>query len=62
MGPGQIRDMDVIPDTRPVFGFVVASKYFDFTGSTRGNIQNEEYQVGFRVVFFTAISLRVGTG
>ena len=62
MGPGKVADMDVIPDAGSVRSGIVIAEYFDFLAFAGRNFENERNQMGFRVVVFADLALRVCSG
>lgn len=58
----QIGHMHVVADTGAIRGIVIPAKYRYRLTPARGGLQDQRDQVGFRLVAFTQLAIRVSTG
>ncbi len=62
MSVGQIRSMHIIPNAGAVVSVVISTKDLNILPLAGRRIQNQGYQVGFRVMSFTDFRIGIGTG
>ena len=62
MGIGQITDMDVIANAGAIRRVVVVAEDLQVGSMATHHVEHQRDQVGFRVVLFAEISVRISAG